>query len=124
VKKAPGRREQRKFERKPAELAVTVKAAGNTVEGGIRLDSLNVSEGGAFLRSDLLFEVGDVLHLEIPLPDGPVVKATGKVVRVSRARGKDGLAGMGIEFTRLAMSDRRAITVSLAQLFRRNPVTS
>jgi Tfp pilus assembly protein PilZ len=124
VKKAPGRREQRKFERKPAELAVTVRAAGNTVEGGIRLDSLNVSEGGAFLRSDLLFEVGDVLHLEIPLPEGPIVKATGKVVRVSRARGKDGMAGMGIEFTRLAMSDRRAITVSLTQLFRRNPLTS
>ena len=124
MKKAPGRREQRKFERKPAELAVTVRAAGNTIEAGIRLDSLNVSEGGAFLRSDLLFEVGDVLHLEIPLPDGPVVKATGKVVRVSRARGKDGAAGMGIEFTRLAMSDRRAITVSLTQLFRRNPLTS
>lgn len=124
MKKAPGRREQRKFERKPAELAVTVRAAGNTIEAGIQLDSLNVSEGGAFLRSDLLFEVGDVLHLEIPLPEGPVVKATGKVVRVSRARGKDGTAGMGIEFTRLAMSDRRAITVSLTQLFRRNPLTS
>jgi Tfp pilus assembly protein PilZ len=124
VKKAPGRREQRKFERKPAELAVTVRAAGNTIEAGIQLDSLNVSEGGAFLRSDLLFEVGDVLHLEIPLPEGPIVKATGKVVRVSRARGKDGTAGMGIEFTRLAMSDRRAITVSLTQLFRRNLITS
>jgi Tfp pilus assembly protein PilZ len=124
VKKAPGRREQRKFERKPAELAVTVRAAGSTIEGGIRLDSLNVSEGGAFLRSDLLFEVGEVLHLEIPLPEGPVVKATGRVVRVSRARGKDGTAGMGIEFTRLAMSDRRAITASLTQLFRRNPLTS
>jgi Tfp pilus assembly protein PilZ len=124
VKQAPGRREQRKFERKPAELAVTVRAAGNTIEAGIQLDSLNVSEGGAFLRSDLLFEVGDVLHLEIPLPEGPVVKATGKVVRVSRTRGKDGTAGMGIEFTRLAMSDRRAITVSLTQLFRRNPLTS
>jgi Tfp pilus assembly protein PilZ len=100
---------------------VTVRAAGHTIEAGIHLDSLNVSEGGAFLRSDLLFEVGDVLHLEIPLPDGPVVKATGKVVRVSRSRGKDGLSGMGIEFTRLAMSDRRAITASLSQLFRRIP---
>ena len=124
MKKAPGRREQRKFERRPAELAVTVRAAGSTIEAGIRLDSLNVSEGGAFLRSDLLFEVGDVLQLEIPLPDGPVIKATGKVVRVSRTRGKEGAAGMGIEFTRLAMSDRRAITVSLTQLFRRNPITS
>jgi hypothetical protein len=123
VKKAPGRRDQRKFDRRPAELAVTVRAAGNRVEGGIRLDSMDVSEGGAFLRSELLFEVGEVLHLEIPLPSGPVVKATGKVVRVSRTRGKDIMPGMGIEFTRLAMSDRRAITASLS-LLSRNPIPS
>ena len=100
---------------------MTVRAAGNSSEGAISLDSLDVSEGGAFLRSDLLFEVGDVLHLEIPLPEGPVVKATGRVVRVSRSRGQERPAGMGIEFTRLAMSDRRAITTSLAQLLRRSP---
>jgi hypothetical protein len=124
VKKSSGRREQRKFDRRPAELPVTVRAAGNTSEGGIRLDSLDVSEGGAFLRSDLLFEVGDVLHLEIPLPDGPMVKATGRVVRVNRRRGKDSPPGMGIEFTRLAMSDRRAISTSLALLLRRNLLPS
>ena len=99
---------------------MTVRVAGNTSQGGIRIDSLDVSEGGAFLRSDLLFEVGDILHLEIPLPDGLVVKATGKVVRVNRTRRKDSAPGMGIEFTRLAMSDRRAITTSLAQLRGRN----
>ena len=84
-----------------------------------------MSEGGAFLRSDLLFEVGDVLHLEIPLPDGPVVKATGRVVRVNaRAAARTARPGMGIEFTRLAMSDRRAISTSLAQLLRRNLLPS
>lgn len=124
MKKAPGRRDQRKFDRKPAELAVTVKAAGNRVEGSITLDSLDVSEGGAFLRSDLLFEIGDVLHLEITLPGGQAVKATGKVVRVSRRRGKEGVPGMGIEFTRLAMSDRRAISISLSQLVRRTAIPS
>ena len=121
MKKPPGRRNQRKFERKPAELPVTVRAAGAKVEGCIHLDSLDVSEGGAFLRSQLLFEVGDILQLEIPLPGGTVVKATGKVVRVSRARGGDGVPGMGIEFTRLAMSDRRAITTSLSQLLKPKP---
>ncbi len=121
MKKASGRRNQRKFERKPAELPVTVRAAGSKVEGSIRLDSVDVSEGGAFLRSQLLFEIGEILQLEFPLPGGTVVKATGRVVRVSRARGKDGVAGMGIEFTRLAMSDRRAIGTSLANLFRVKP---
>jgi hypothetical protein len=128
VKKAQGRRNQRKFERRPAELPVTVRAAGSKVEGGIHLDSLDVSEGGAFLRSQLLFEVGEILQLEIPLPGGIMVKATGKVVRVSRGRadgdGKPGVPGMGIEFTRLAMSDRRAITTSLSQLLKQKPVSS
>jgi hypothetical protein len=127
VKKAPGRRNQRKFERRPAELPVTVRAAGSKIEGGIHLDSLDVSEGGAFLRSQLLFEVGEILQMEIPLPGGIVVKATGKVVRVSRGRtdseGKPTVPGMGIEFTRLAMSDRRAITTSLSQLLKK-PLTS
>jgi Tfp pilus assembly protein PilZ len=116
VKKPSGRRNQRKFDRKPAELRVTVRAAGSKTEVGIGLDSLDVSEGGAFLRSQLLFEVGEILQLEIPLPGGGVVKATGRVVRVSRARGKEGVSGMGIEFTRLAMSDRRAISTSLSLL--------
>jgi Tfp pilus assembly protein PilZ len=121
VKKPSGRRNQRKFDRKPAELPVTVRAAGGKIEGGIRLDSLDMSEGGAFLRSQLLFEVGEILQLEIPLPGGGVVKATGRVVRVSRARADEGVAGMGIEFTRLAMSDRRAITTSLSQLTSTKP---
>lgn len=120
MKKGPaGRREQRKFERRPADLPVIVKAAGSKVEGSVSLDSLDVSEGGAFLRSDLLFEVGEILQLEIPLPGGGTVKATGRVVRVSRRRGNEGVSGMGIEFTRMAMSDRRAITASLAQLIKR-----
>lgn len=120
MKQAPGRREQRKFERKPAELSVTVRTAGNEVEGGITLDSRDVSEGGAFLRSEFLFEVGETLHLEVHLPNGATVKATGKVVRVSRTH-KDGQApGMGIEFTRLAMNDRRAISEALARLSQQN----
>ena len=125
-KVASGRREQRKFERRPADLAVTIRAAGSRVEGSVNLDSLDVSEGGAFLRSDLLFEVGDVLQMEIPLPGGGIAKATGRVVRVSRQRGGEGggVSGMGIEFTRMAMSDRRAITASLAQLIKRDPTTS
>jgi hypothetical protein len=116
VKRTPGRRDQRKFDRKPAELPVTVRAAGNRVQGGILLDSGDVSEGGAFLRSDLLFEIGEVLHLEIPLPTGEVIKATGKVVRVSRSRGRETEPGMGIEFTRLALADRRVLAATLQGL--------
>lgn len=103
----------RRFDRRQAELPVTVRAAGNKVEGGIHLDSADLSEGGAFLRSDLLFEIGESLDLEIPLPTGEVVKAAGRVVRVSRGGAREAQPGMGIEFTRLSVQDRRAIASCL-----------
>ncbi len=103
----------RRYGRKTAELAVTVRAAGNKVEGGIRLDSADVSEGGAFLRSSLLFEIGELLHLEIPLPTGAIIKTNGKVVRVAKSRGKDVVPGMGIEFLNLSPQDRKALASSL-----------
>lgn len=111
-KAAASRRDMRRFDRRAAELPVTVRAAGSTVKGGLRLDSGDLSEGGAFLRSDLLFEVGEALDLEIALPSGPIVKASGRVVRVA----KDEQAGMGIEFVRLSVPDRRAIAASLGNL--------
>jgi Tfp pilus assembly protein PilZ len=115
VKKTPGRRDMRRYDRRQAELPVTVRAAGNRVQAGIHLDSSDLSEGGAFLRSELLFEVGETLDLEIPLPTGEVVKASGRVVRVSRNRGRESVAGMGIEFTKLTLQDRRALAASLVE---------
>lgn len=114
MRKQVGRREMRRFDRTPAELPVTVRAAGSKVEGAIHLDSADLSEGGAFLRSELLFEVGETLDLEIPLDEGQVVKAAGKVVRVARGKAPAGKqSGMGIEFTRLSAQDRRAIVAAL-----------
>ena len=115
MKKTPGRRDMRRYDRRQAELPVTVRAAGSKVQAGIHLDSADLSEGGAFLRSELLFEVGEALDLEIPLPSGQVVKAAGRVVRVSRSRGRETAAGMGIEFTRLSLQDRRALAASLVE---------
>lgn len=106
----------RRFDRRRAELPVVVRAAGNKVDGGIRLDSADLSEGGAFLRSDLLFEIGEIVTLEIPLPSGQVVSASGKVVRVSRTDEEEQVPGMGIEFTKLSPNDRRAISASLLKL--------
>ncbi len=103
----------RKFRRRPVELPVTVRAAANRVQGGIRLDAADLSEGGAFLRSDLLFEVGERLELDIVLPNSRVVRARGRVVRVSRSGGRQSLPGMGIEFTELAAGDRQTIALGL-----------
>jgi len=62
-----------------------------------------------FLRSDLLFEVGEDLTLEIPVTDGKTTTATGRVAWVTRGTGKRSTAGMGIEFARLSAHDRRAL---------------
>jgi hypothetical protein len=115
VKKTPGRRDMRRYDRRRTELPVTVRAAGNQVQAGIHLDSGDLSEGGAFLRSELLFEVGETLHLEIPLPSGQLLKAIGRVVRVSRSRAREGQAGMGIEFIKLSLQDRRALAAVLVE---------
>jgi Tfp pilus assembly protein PilZ len=113
VRKPLGRREMRRFDRRRAVFAVTVRTAGGKTEGAIHLDSADLSEGGAFLRSDLLFEVGDTLELVIPLPSGQEIKATGRVVRVSQSRGRESEPGMGIEFTQLSLPDRRMLATAL-----------
>ncbi len=69
-----------------------------------------------FLRSDLLFEVGESLSLEIPLAVGETLAARGRVAWVTRGSSGDMPAGMGIEFEKLSAQDRRRLTQSLRRL--------
>ena len=112
----------RRYQRKSALIPVLVRAAGNKVQAGVRLDTADLSEGGLFLRSDLLFEVGEDLSIEIPLPNGKVTVARGRVAWVTRGSGKKASAGMGIEFARLSDPDRRALADSLRALAVPEPV--
>jgi len=111
-----GRRERRAHARRAIELPVLVHdraaEAGNRVHGAIRFDARDLSLGGAFLRSDLLFEVGEELGVEFAIPDGPLVRATAQVVRVVREPLDD--AGMGITFAQMADDDREAVRAFLA----------
>ncbi|HEY5283984.1 MAG TPA: PilZ domain-containing protein [Polyangia bacterium] len=109
-------RDVRRFDRKSAFIPVVVRAEGNKIQAGVRLDTTDLSEGGLFLRSDLLFEVGEDLTLEIPLGDGKVTVAHGRVAWVTRGSGKKAAAGMGIEFARLSAHDRRALADNLRAL--------
>lgn len=113
---SPGRCDTRRFSRRDALLPVVVRAAGNKVEAGIRLNTADLSEGGAFLRSDILFEVGENLSLEIPLATGETLAARGRVAWVTRGGGDKTPAGMGIEFAKLSPQDRRRLTQSLQRL--------
>jgi len=109
-------RNLRRYDRKNALVPVVVRAAGNKIQAGVRLDTTDLSEGGLFLRSDLLFEVGEDLTLEIPVGGGKTTTATGRVAWVTRGTGKKASAGMGIEFARLSAHDRRALADSLRAL--------
>jgi len=113
---SPGRCDTRRFSRRDALLPVVVRAAGNRVEAGLRLNTADLSEGGVFLRSDLLFEVGESLSLEIPLAAGETLAARGRVAWVTRGGSGAMPAGMGIEFEKLSPQDRRRLTQSLRQL--------
>jgi hypothetical protein len=116
VTQTPRPRNVRRYDRKNALVPVVVRAAGNKVLAGVRLDTTDLSEGGLFLRSDLLFEVGEDLTLEIPLGNGNVSVANGRVAWVTRGSGKKATAGMGIEFARLSAHDRQALAESLRSL--------
>jgi hypothetical protein len=98
----------RHYDRRPAEVSVLVRVIDHQRPEGIHLSSCDLSEGGAFLRSDLLFEVGEALNLEIPLTGG-VVKTAARVVRVARSKEPAAVHGMGIEFTGLTPEDRLLI---------------
>jgi Tfp pilus assembly protein PilZ len=113
--KAHVRRDMRKHSRRTVELPVVVSDAANKVKAGIRFGAADVSIGGAFLCSDLLFEVGEVLNLtiQLPGPQGRQVLARGRVVRVSRGATTEQPPGMGIEFVDLSPVDRAAVEAAL-----------
>lgn len=116
MSQVPRPRNVRRYDRKNALIPVVVRAAGNKVQAGVRLDTTDLSEGGLFLRSDLLFEVGEDLIIEIPLREGKVTEARGRVAWVTRGSDKKATAGMGIEFAKLSAHDRRSLAESLRAL--------
>ena len=111
----------RRYVRRPALIPVVVRAAGNKIQAGVHLATTDLSEGGLFLRSDLLLEVGEDLTLEIPLSSGKTTVAHGRVAWVTRGAGAKAAAGMGVEFARLSPDDRRALAENLRDLTKSNP---
>lgn len=92
--------ERRGFLRKP--LKVIVRLTGEVGEGVMHFASADVSEGGVFIESDLLFEMGDIVKVEFSLPgETESIKVKGRVVRINKEKvekGDDLTAGMGLRF--------------------------
>ncbi|MDF1564193.1 MAG: PilZ domain-containing protein [Deltaproteobacteria bacterium] len=83
--------------------------------GEIRLDTRDLSVGGAFLVADLLFEEGEVLSLSFTLPaSARVVHTRGKVAWASRGDEEGKGAGMGIEFLDLGDEEQQELAAALA----------
>ena len=82
--------------------------AGRPAE--ILFDAVDLSQGGAFLRSDLLLEVGEEIEITFAIP-GAVrpIRARARVAWATRAASAKGGAGMGLEFLNLGASDRERI---------------
>ena len=85
--------------RHPVSVEFRAHEANQAQHGDILFDVLNMSQGGAFLRSDVLLDIGTTLQIGLPFEflEGAV---TGRVAWVTRGD-KDQAAGMGIEFVGL-----------------------
>lgn len=106
---------ERQHARRAISLDVRAFPSGDEAHvGELIFESVDLSIGGAFLRSDLLLELGDQLDVVIPLPDGYGIKARGKVVWVTRDPNVKGNAGMGLEFVTIAEADRERLAAFIA----------
>lgn len=80
-------------------------------QGDLRFDGADLSQGGAFIKSQLLLEVDEVLTAEVHLPGiARPVRVQARVAWVRRFPKGDEEAGMGIAF--LAMEDRQRVILN------------
>ena len=104
--------EQRKYPRAPVRVEIIcdeLKDETRRGEAVLCFYSTDISIGGIFLETNVLFSIGDTLHIKFKLPDDvkPVL-AAGRVVRINK---KDSpvISGIGIEFEHLSFEDKTSI---------------
>ncbi len=92
----------RRYNRYPLSVEFKLSDTADPVHGEILFDTVNVSAGGAFLRSDLLMDIGAEVDVSFSVP-GQSESFTTRAIVVWVTRGKTGRRepGMGIEFTSL-----------------------
>ena len=102
---AAGPRESSQAPHLTIPVRVTDPAAGTA----IRFDACSVSVSGAFLPADLLFEVGELVGLEIDVPGGRRIVTRGRVSQVVRDTTGPRAPGMELDFIDLSPDDRAEI---------------
>ncbi len=79
--------------------------------------STDIAEGGLFIASLTMLEVGEVVTIAFTLPDGTEINTTGEVrwVRAFDERSPQTLPGMGVAFGELGPKAAAAIESFIAQ---------
>ena len=103
--------------RKP--LNIIIRLSGEMAEGIMHLPSSDVSVGGVFIESDLIFEIGEIVDMEFCLPgEKEPIKVKGQVVRANKERVEKGdpiMPGMGVRFIDLSSEGKERIRQYLSQ---------
>jgi len=103
--------QNRRFERR----ALQVDFKGFDAQGELHFTSADLSEGGSFIRADLLLEQGEQLSLEFRVPGvSRPVRAQGRVAWVRRFPEPALPGGMGFEFLTMSEEDRAVLAEYLA----------
>lgn len=101
---------KRQHQRRAVRVEFRIRDADDAFGGEIVFDTVDISEGGAFLRADYLLEDGERLEVSFTLPQSTaaiVVRA--KVAWVTKRATLKGDAGMGLQFVDLSDAERDAI---------------
>lgn len=104
---------QRRFERHP--LQVDFKGTDSAGLGVLHFTGADLSQGGSFIRADLLLEQGEQLAVEFRVPGVPrLMRARGRIAWVRRFPEPRQQGGMGFEFLAMTEEDRAVLAEYLA----------
>lgn len=78
----------------------------------LRFETSNVSQGGVFIESDLLYDLGEIIWFSFTLPGAMEIRTRGRVVWAKKEVDQDDpedRPGMGVEFLDLSDAERAAL---------------
>ena len=97
-------------------LRHSLDAKIDVIEGSLgvklRFEASNVSQGGVFIESDLLYDEGEVIWFSFTLPGAMEIRTRGRVVWAKKEvdeEDPEDRPGMGVEFLDLSESERAAL---------------
>ncbi len=96
--------------RRFARHSLQVDFKGLDAVGELTFHGADLSEGGSFIKADLLLEQGEQLALEFRVPGIPrPMRARGRVAWVRRFPEPTQVGGMGFEFLAMTEEDRAVL---------------